>query len=118
MTPADGNVVMTPVADFKFDSKILEYRNTSLTFPDGYFSPGSPTGQSGIDRRSNANLNSLVVSETSPGFYLTLSITQEISQRPSSASAQATWTGSWMVVGQGRNEFHSRNNSQPPTSRD
>ncbi len=61
--------------------------------PGHYFSTGSPIGQSGIDRRSNANLNSLVVSETSPGFYITLSITQEISQRSSSASAQATWTG-------------------------
>jgi len=33
------------------------------------------------------------MSETAPGFYLTLSITQEISQRSSSPSAQATWTG-------------------------
>jgi len=65
----------------------------STLVPGHYFSTDSPSAQPGIDRRSNANLNSLVVSETTPGFYLTLSITQEISQRSSSASAQATWNG-------------------------
>jgi hypothetical protein len=75
----------------KITSISPEYNSSSI--PGYYISTGSPTGSSSIDRRSNANLNSLVVSETSPGFYLTLSITQEISQRSSSASAQATWTG-------------------------
>jgi hypothetical protein len=87
-----GNAVFTSATDFlRKDLTGPGYNSASV--PGYYISTGSPTGSSSIDRRSNANLNSLVVSETSPGFYLTLSITQEISQRSSSPSAQATWTG-------------------------
>jgi hypothetical protein len=48
--------------------------------------------QLGSTRQSISNFNSLVLADT-PGSYLTLSITHEISQRSSSPAALATWTG-------------------------
>jgi hypothetical protein len=89
-TAGTANLALVTDSLVKITSISPGYNSASI--PGYYISTGSPTGSSSIDRRSNANLNSLVVSETTPGFYLTLSITQEISQRSSSASAQATWT--------------------------
>src|SRR5262249_7494925 len=45
------------------------------------------------DRRPISNHNSLVWTDAGAGLHLTVSITQEISQRSSSSAAQATWTG-------------------------
>jgi hypothetical protein len=45
------------------------------------------------ERRPISTYNSLVLAEPGAGFHLTLSITQEISQRSSSPAAQTTWTG-------------------------
>jgi hypothetical protein len=92
MVDRTGNTDFALVTDSPGKTTSISPGYNSALIPGYYISTGSPTGPS-IDRRSNTNLNSLVLSETAPGFYLTLSITQEISQRPSSASAQATWTG-------------------------
>jgi len=53
----------------------------------------NPGGQPRQDRNPVIGASSLVVADTPPGFYLTLSISQDISQRAASPSAQATWTG-------------------------
>jgi hypothetical protein len=79
-------------ADGNFNARVFEYKSASPSLLGGYFPSGSPIGQTGAERRT-INSNSLVVAEIGSGFYLTLSMTQEISQRSSSAQAQATWTG-------------------------
>ena len=79
-------------ADGNFNARVFEYKSASPSLLGGYFPSGGPISQTGAERRT-INSNSLVVAEIGSGFYLTLSMTQEISQRSSSAQAQATWTG-------------------------
>jgi hypothetical protein len=57
----------------------------------GIFNP--PEKGLSSERRPISTYNSLVLAEPGAGFHLTLSITQEISQRSSSPAAQTTWTG-------------------------
>jgi hypothetical protein len=78
-------------------------RAVLISLPDGndfgslskiVFGNFSPPDKSLLpDRRPISNHNSLVWTDTGAGLHLTLSITQEISQRSSSSAAQATWTG-------------------------
>jgi hypothetical protein len=63
----------------------------SFQIISNYF--GSVDHQASSIRQPMSNFNSLVLADNSPGLYLTLSITHEISQRSSSPAAQATWTG-------------------------
>jgi len=63
----------------------------SFQIISNYF--GSIDHQASSIRQPMSNFNSLVLADTGPGLYLTLSITHEISQRSSSPAAQATWTG-------------------------
>jgi hypothetical protein len=58
-----------------------------------YFAAGGISGQPVVMPRSTASNSLLAVGGTTPGFYLTLSITRELSPRSSGPSAQATWTG-------------------------
>jgi hypothetical protein len=86
-----GYAFFSSVADSFHKYSIVPENNLSNVLGN-YLPAGGLSGQPVGMPRSIAP-NSLVVGGTTPGFYLTLSITHELSLRSSEPSAQATWTG-------------------------
>jgi hypothetical protein len=89
--------VQTDVAGYAVFSSVADSLQKNSTTPENnlsklgnYLPADGFSGQLIMPRMTMSN--SLVVGGTTPGFYLTLSVTHEISQRSSSPSAQATWT--------------------------
>lgn len=83
----DNKVVLNAIGDGNDLSVFLHH------FLESGDSIGQTRGPTLPDGKLIVGPHSLVLADTAPGFYLTLSITEEIGQRSSSAAAQATWTG-------------------------